>query len=47
VSVLQIAQILKDGAGDAARKIPTRPLPNWLMRMVALCDPVVKGKAGG
>ena len=43
VSVLQIVQILKDGAGDAARKIPTRPLPNWLMRMVALFDPAVKG----
>ena len=43
VSVLQIAQILKDGAGDAARKVPTRPLPNWLMRMVALFDPAVKG----
>jgi nucleoside-diphosphate-sugar epimerase len=39
---LQIAHILKDGVGIAARKVPTRPLPNWLMRVVALLDPAVK-----
>jgi nucleoside-diphosphate-sugar epimerase len=43
VSVLQIAKILKDGAGDAGHKVPTRSLPNWLMRLVALFDPAVKG----
>lgn len=43
VSVLQIARILKDGAGDAARPVPTRPLPNWLVRVVAMFDPAVKG----
>jgi nucleoside-diphosphate-sugar epimerase len=42
LSVLQIAQILKDDARDPARKVPTRPLPNWLMRMVALFDPAVQ-----
>jgi nucleoside-diphosphate-sugar epimerase len=42
VSVLQIAQMLKDGAGETARKVPTRPLPNWLMRVIALLDPAVK-----
>jgi len=45
VSVLQIAQILKKGAGDAGRNVPTRRLPNWLMRVVALFDPEVKGVA--
>jgi nucleoside-diphosphate-sugar epimerase len=43
VSVLQMAQILKAAAGDAARKVPTRLLPNWLMRVVALFDPAVRG----
>ena len=43
LSVLQIARILKEGAGDAARKVPTRPLPSWLMRVVAPFDPKVKG----
>ena len=43
ISVLEIAQILKEGAGDAGGKVPTRRLPNWLMRVVALFDPQVKG----
>jgi len=43
LSVRQMAQILKDDAGDIARKVPTRSLPNWLVRMVALFDPAVKG----
>jgi dihydroflavonol-4-reductase len=42
VSVRQIAQILKDGAGDLARKVPTRSLPNWLMHVAALFDPTVR-----
>jgi dihydroflavonol-4-reductase len=43
VSVRQIAQMLKDGVGELARKVPTRPLPSWLMRAVGLFDPQVKG----
>ena len=43
VSVRQIAQVLKEGAGDAGRQVPTRRLPTWLMRLVALFDPQVKG----
>jgi nucleoside-diphosphate-sugar epimerase len=43
VSVFQIAQILKEDVGDDARKVPTRSLPTWLMRVVALFDPQVKG----
>lgn len=42
-SFRQIAQILKEGAGGAARKVPTRPLPSWLLRAVALFDPQVRG----
>ena len=45
VSVLEIAQVLKHGAGDAGRKVPTRPLPSWLMRLVALFDREVKAVA--
>ena len=43
MSIQQIARILKEGAGDAARKVSTRRLPNWLVRLVALFDPQVKG----
>jgi dihydroflavonol-4-reductase len=43
LSGLQVARILKEGAGAAARKVPTRRLPNWLMRVVGLFNPEVRG----
>jgi len=43
VSTLQIAQMLKTGLGDAARKVPTRRLPSWILRVIGLFDPQVKG----
>ncbi len=43
VSALQVAQMLKTGLGYAARKVPTRPLPSWLLRVIGLFDPQVKG----
>ena len=43
LSVRQIAQILKEAPAHAARKVPTRALPNWLVRVVALFDPEVRG----
>lgn len=36
-----VAKILKARMGDAARRVPTRTLPNWLVRIVARFDPVV------
>jgi nucleoside-diphosphate-sugar epimerase len=42
VSIREIAQMLKNGLGDLGRKVPTRALPNWLMRVVGLFDPEVK-----
>jgi len=43
VSVRQIAQMLKEGASDIARKVPTRSLPSWLMRVVGIFDAEVRG----
>lgn len=43
LSILQLAKALKEGAGDAARKVPTRPLPTWLLRLTAVFDPQVRG----
>ena len=43
LSVREIAQILKDEGGAAARRVPTRSVPNWLLRLVALFDPEVRG----
>jgi dihydroflavonol-4-reductase len=42
VSVLDIAKILKRRMGEAAKRVPTRELPNWLVRVAALRDPAVK-----
>lgn len=43
VSIRQIAQILKDEGGPAARKVPTRSVPSWLMRVMGLFDAEVRG----
>lgn len=43
LSVRQAAQILKDGMGTAGRAVSTRRLPNWLLRLVGLFDPEIRG----
>ncbi|QIL20968.1 NAD-dependent epimerase/dehydratase family protein [Thermomonas sp. HDW16] len=40
--VQAMALALKARLGDAARKVPTRELPSWLVRLVALADPTVR-----
>lgn len=42
LSIRDIALILKKRMGAAARRVPTRKLPNWLVRLAALGDPAVK-----
>jgi nucleoside-diphosphate-sugar epimerase len=42
MSILQIAKVLKEHMGSAARRVPTRELPNWLVRLASLRDPAVK-----
>jgi dihydroflavonol-4-reductase len=42
VSILDIAKVLKSRLGAAAKRVPTRQLPNWLVRLAALLDPAVK-----
>jgi nucleoside-diphosphate-sugar epimerase len=37
-----IAQVLKSRMGEAARRVPTRELPNWVVRLASLKDPAVK-----
>jgi dihydroflavonol-4-reductase len=41
--VRQLAGFLKHDLGAAARKVPTRALPSWLLRVIALFDPQVRG----
>ncbi|MFT3896485.1 MAG: aldehyde reductase [Thermomonas sp.] len=40
--VRDIALALKRRMGDAAKRVPTRQLPNWLVRLAALRDPAVR-----
>jgi nucleoside-diphosphate-sugar epimerase len=42
MSILGIARVLKARMGEAARRVPTRELPNWLVRLAALGDPALK-----
>jgi nucleoside-diphosphate-sugar epimerase len=42
VWMLDIARILKNRMGAAAKRVPTRELPNWLVRLAALRDPAIK-----
>ena len=38
----EIALTLKSRLGAAARRVPTRELPNWLLRVASLADPAVR-----
>jgi nucleoside-diphosphate-sugar epimerase len=42
LSMLQIAQVLKNRMGAAARRVPTRQLPDWMVRLAAFRDPAIK-----
>lgn len=37
-----IAMLLKERLGDEAKKVPSRKLPNWLMKLVSIWDPVAR-----
>jgi len=38
LSILDVAKILKSRLGAAGKKVPTRQLPNWLVRLAAMRD---------
>ena len=42
MSIRDIAKVLKKRMGASAKRVPTWPLPNWLVRLAALRDPAVK-----
>jgi nucleoside-diphosphate-sugar epimerase len=42
LSLRDVALVLKRRLGAAARRVPTRQLPNWLVRLAALRDPAVR-----
>ena len=42
MSILEIAKVLRGRLGQAARRVPTRQIPEWLVRLAAFRDPAVK-----
>ena len=42
MSMQDIAKVLKARMGEAAKRVPTRLLPDWLLRVASLFDPAVK-----
>jgi nucleoside-diphosphate-sugar epimerase len=42
LSLLDISKILKRRMGAAARRVPTRQLPDWVVRVASIFDPAVK-----
>jgi nucleoside-diphosphate-sugar epimerase len=42
MSILEVAKVLKAHMGAAAEKVPTRQLPDWVVRLAALRDPAIK-----
>jgi nucleoside-diphosphate-sugar epimerase len=46
IRIFEIAEILRRRLGDAARKVPKRELPNWVVRLAALRDSGVRQFTG-
>jgi nucleoside-diphosphate-sugar epimerase len=42
VPMLEIGRILRKNLGQAAKRVPTRELPNWAVRLASFVDPTVK-----
>ena len=42
LSMFEIAMSLRKRLGAAAKRVPTRQFPNWLVRLAALRDPAVR-----
>ena len=42
LAMLDIAKILKARMGESAKRVPSRQLPNWVVRLAALRDPAIK-----
>jgi len=40
--MLDMARAIKASLGPVARKVPTRPMPDWVLRIVAIFDPVAR-----
>lgn len=44
--IIEVARVLRARLGDKARKVPTRVMPNWLVRVMALFMPALRQLLG-
>ena len=42
LSILEMARVMKTRLGPLAKRVPTREIPDWLVRLASLYDPSVK-----
>jgi hypothetical protein len=42
MSMLDITRVMRARLGAAAKRVPTRQLPNWMVRLMARFDPKLK-----
>ena len=42
MSLLDIATVLRNRLGAAAKRVPTRQIPDWILRVTALASPMVR-----
>jgi nucleoside-diphosphate-sugar epimerase len=45
MSIFEVGQVLRANLGEAAKKVPTREAPNWMIRMMALFSPEARALA--
>lgn len=46
MKVIDIARVLRQQLGEQARRVPTRRLPDWLVRLAARFDPLLRTAVG-
>lgn len=42
IAMVEMARMLREHMGTAARRVPKREIPNWMVRLVSLRDPAAK-----
>jgi nucleoside-diphosphate-sugar epimerase len=42
MSLVEVAKVLKSRLGSAAKRVPTRELPNWLVHLASFRDPAIR-----
>jgi nucleoside-diphosphate-sugar epimerase len=42
MTMLEIARVLRERLGEAASRVPTKPLSDWMVRLAGLFDPGVR-----